>query len=428
MRKTGSKLKVLQINKTDTGGGAAIAANRLNHALRRNGVDSKLLVQDKHSNDDSVYSVGKGFCYKQKALGRFLRERLMFLPYERNSSVRFTFSPANAGIDISNHPLVTEADVIHIHWVNQGFLSIQSLGKLLAAGKPIVWTQHDMWSFTGGCHYSGTCLRFTESCSHCPVLRKPGKNDLSARLFAQKKKVYTGYPVSIIACSSWLRQLAGKSKLLEGKMFYDIPNPIDTSFYQPRDKREARKRLGLPLDKKLLLFGAANVDDSRKGIHYFIDALNKLREHRSGIKEGIELVVFGKMNKETVDLFPFKTHSLKFITDPDKLVDLYNAADVFVLPSLQDNLPNTVMESLACGTPVVGFRTGGVPEMIAHRESGYLAEFKNAQSLSTGIYETLFVSDTEELGVNARQKAVEKYSEKVVTAQYLDVYHSLLNQ
>lgn len=419
-------MKILQINKTDTGGGAAVAANRLHRALRKNGIESTLLVQDLNQKAEAVHAVDTGFLYRKKAFARFAWERLTFLPYERNASVRFAFSPANTGIDISQHPLVKEADIIHLHWINQGFLSIDSLGKLMKCGKPIVWTQHDMWSFTGGCHYAGTCLEFLEFCSYCPFLRKSGKKDLSARLFAQKRKIYSESPLSIVTCSKWLRTLSQESKLLRRKDFYNIPNPIDTDFYKPRVKEEARERLNLPFDKKLVLFGAANVNDPRKGMRYFIEALSILGENFPVVKDNTELVVFGKMNTETAKLFPFKTNSFRFVSDPNVLVDLYSAADTYVLPSLQDNLPNTVMESLACGTPVVGFSIGGVPEMVTHGQSGYLAEVKNSLSLATGIYDTLFVSNNESLSLNARKKAVECYSEEVVADQYKAVYESLL--
>ena len=419
-------MKILQINKTDAGGGAAVAANRLNLALRRNGVDSQLLVQDMYRTQEGVSAVDSGFIYKKKAFARFAWERLTFLPYERNASVRFAFSPANTGIDISQHPLVQEADIIHIHWINQGFLSIESLGKLLKCGKPIVWTQHDMWSFTGGCHYAGTCLEFLEFCSYCPFLRKSGKKDLSARLFAQKRKIYNQSPLSIVTCSKWLRTLSQESKLLRRKDFYNIPNPIDTDFYAPRDKAEARKRLGLPVDKKILLFGAHTVDDSRKGVRYLVEALSILSENFPKILEDTELLVFGNVKRTTIKQLPFKTNVLRYVSNPDKLVDLYNAADCYVLPSLQDNLPNTVMESLACGTPVVGFRIGGLPEMVTHKESGYLAEVKNSLSLATGIYDVLFVSDLNQIGENARKKAIEAYSENVVAQQYIAIYEKLM--
>ncbi len=419
-------MKILQINKTDVGGGAAVAANRLNRALRRHGVESKLLVQDLVREGDGVYGVSSGFINRQKAFGRFVFERLYFLPYEKNASIRFAFSPANTGLDISNHPLVQEADIIHLHWVNQGFLSLDTLGKLFALGKPIVWTQHDMWAFTGGCHYSGSCQQFLEFCSFCPFLKKPAKKDLSAQLFAKKRKIYNQASLSVVACSRWLRGLAVESKLLRNKPAYAIPNPIDTNFYKPSNKKEARLRLGIGSDKKMILFGAANVADPRKGMRYFLEALSILNDNFSLDNDEVELLVFGKMNDEVEKQLPFKTHSFNFVKDPKVLLDLYNAADVFALPSLQDNLPNTVMEALACGTPVVGFSIGGVPEMVTHKEMGYLAEVKNALSLANGLYESLFVDDREAYSKAAREKVLSSYSEQVVAEQYAEVYQSLL--
>ncbi|MBI9062385.1 MAG: glycosyltransferase family 4 protein [Marinilabiliaceae bacterium] len=421
-------MKVLLINKTDSGGGAAVAANRLNHALRSQGIDASLLVQDASSHEEGVFPVGKGYLYRQKAFARFAWERLCFLSHEKNASVRFAFSPANTGMDISQHPMVQEADVIHLHWINQGFLSLDTLKQLFSLGKPVVWTQHDMWSFTGGCHYAGTCLEFLEFCSYCPFLKKPAKKDLSAQVFAKKRKLYNAAPLHIVTCSKWLRTQSQDSKLLRNKPFYNIPNPIDTSFYKPLNKLEVRDKLGLPKDKKLILFGAANVNDPRKGMRYFMEALTTLSENFPVVKENTELVVFGKMNKESAKQFPFKTHSLSFVSDPQTIVDLYNAADIYALPSLQDNLPNTVMEAMACGTPVVGFSIGGVPEMITHQESGYLAEVKNSLSLATGIYETLFLSDLDKMSKNARKKTLECYTEEIVAAQYLEVYQKALNQ
>jgi len=421
-------LKVLLINKTDSGGGAAVAANRLNRALRRNGIDSKLLVQDLKRGEEGVYAIGEGYVHRTKAFGRFVGERLYFLPHEKNAQIRFGFSPANTGIDISNHPLVQEADVIHLHWINQGFLSLDSLSKLFALGKPIIWTQHDMWAFTGGCHYAGDCHEFLESCAFCPFLKKPGKNDLSSQIFAQKRKIYNSNELSVVACSKWLRTLAQESKLLRGMNFYNIPNPIDTNSYAPKDKNTARINLNLPTDKKLILFGAAKVEDQRKGIRYFIEALNYLQLNYPDSANQVELIFFGQMSEKTSSHLPFKTHAFNFVKKRSTIIDLYNAADLYVLPSLQDNLPNTVMEALSCGTPVAGFSIGGVPEMISHGYNGFLAEVKNSTSLADKMYKALFLEDLNEISKNARQKALNAYSEKVVAAAYLKVYEAALNK
>ncbi len=421
-------MKILQINKTDIGGGAAVAAKRLNSALLSNGYDSKLLVQDARSSEGGVYPVDSSVFSKQLSHFHKSKEHLSFIPYERNAIARKSFSCASQGIDISDHPLVKEADILHLHWINDGFLSLKTLGKLFALGKPVVWTQHDMWSFTGGCHFAGTCLEFLEFCSYCPFLRKSGKKDLSARLFAQKRKIYGDSNLSIVTCSKWLRTLSQESKLLRRKDFYNIPNPIDTDLYKPGNKEKARLNLGLPTNKKLILFGADDLNDPRKGFRYLIEALSILGENFPAILDSTELVSFGKINKQIVKHLPFKLHSFKYVVDPQKLVDIYNAADCYVLPSLQDNLPNTIMESMACGTPVVGFSIGGVPEMVTHNESGYLAEVKNSLSLATGIYHTLFVGDISQLENNARMSAVSQFAEKTVVDQYVEVYKSLLKR
>ncbi len=419
-------MKIVHINNSDVVGGAAVAANRLNVALRNIGIDSNMLVQEAKTNADGVVPIGRGKLHSAKAFARFAYERLTFLPYEKNAMLRYAFSPANTGVDISEHPLVKEADIIHLHWINQGYISLKGLKKLFDTGKPVVWTQHDMWSFTGGCHYAGTCLEFLERCSFCAFLKKPSKNDLSARQFVIKKQLYRNVLIHPVACSKWLRALSAESSLFRNKDVSSIPNPIDTELFKPLDKTECRKELGLPTDKKLLLFGAANIYDLRKGARYLFEALNILIESFPAFKENVEIVVFGKISQDTMDSIPFTIHRMNFISDISDIVKLYNASDIFVLPSLQDNLPNTVMESMACGTPVVGFRTGGVPEMIEHKHSGFLAEGRNALSLATGIYETLFLLNIDEISRNARQKVLKEYSQNVVAKQYAELYEKML--
>jgi glycosyltransferase involved in cell wall biosynthesis len=193
------------------------------------------------------------------------------------------------------------------------------------------------------------------------------------------------------------------------------------------NKEQCRKDLGLPTDKKLILFGAAKISDVRKGFRYLNEALQILKDNFPELSKEIELVVFGKINKKTQKRFAFNTHTLKFISDPRMLVKLYNAADAFILPSLQDNLPNTVVESMCCGTPVVGFRIGGVPEMIEHMKTGYLAEVKNSLSLANGIYNMLLFSNDEQRQA-VREAAVKKFSEDIVAQQYLSVYGKAISR
>lgn len=419
-------MKVVHINKGDTGGGASVAVSRIHSALLKAGVESTIVVEQKRTSAPGVVATSGNAWERAKDMVNFIKERLLILPHERHSSMRYNFSIASDGRDISTMPEVADADIIHLHWINQGYLSMKSLQRLADLGKPIVWTLHDMWPFTGGCHYAGTCLEFNEHCGYCPFLRDKGGNDLSARLFKAKRQTYEKMNLTAVSCSQWLNTQASSSSLFHKRTTVSIPNPIDTDVFRPLDKKECRRRLGLPEDKKLLLFGAAKVGDLRKGYRYLVEALRIIGNSFPAVSSHIELVVFGKVDKDSSEISEdFKVHDMNFVNDTETLVSLYNAADAFVLPSLQDNLPNTVVESLACGTPVVGFRIGGVPEMVIHGKTGYLAEPKNSLSLANGIYAMMFF-DPERQRQDVVSHARRLFGEETVAEQYIEVYENAL--
>jgi glycosyltransferase involved in cell wall biosynthesis len=339
--------------------------------------------------------------------------------------VRFAFSLANTGEDISNQPVVQDADILHLHWINQGFLSLDSLRKLFQLNKPVVWTLHDMWTFTGGCHYAGSCLNYEQECHHCPFLKRPSAHDLAYQLFQRKLRLYKQiYPQKIVfvTCSQWLADKAKISRLLQNFPIVSIPNAIDPKSFYPLDKTQARNKIGLPLDKKLILFGAGNIFDKRKGIEYLRKALDLIVRQHPELAEQIELVIFGKSKQPVENLFPFKIHNLGILRTEDSLLNLYNSCDVFALPSLEDNLPNTVMESMACGVPVVAFRTGGIPEMIDHLKNGFLAEYLSSSSLAEGIRFILTSELTKEMQIHAREKIEKEYSPAAIAERYRNIY------
>jgi glycosyltransferase involved in cell wall biosynthesis len=413
-------------------GGAAIACLRLLAVLEHTeGIEVNMLVQEKKHNNLNIKAIANTWLQKKLAFERFVRERLYFQFFEKNKQIRFAFSPANTGIDISEHPLVQEADIIHLHWINFGFLSINSLEKLFKLNKPIVWTLHDMWVFTGGCHHSGDCENYQIACGNCEqYLKNSAKNDLSNKVWQRKNTIFKPEFISkttIIGCSQWLANRAQKSSLLKDFSVKAIPNPLNINLFQPQNKVEARQKLGLPIDKKLILFVAAKVSVIWKGFSYFQESLDVLKSKISN-NQDIELVVLGESDDETIQKLPFKAHALGRISDINQIVSIYSAADVFVTSSIQENLPNTIMEAMACGTPAVGFEVGGIPEMIESYSTGFLAKYKSVESLAEGINWVLFEASHAELSKNARQKVVDNYSEKVVVEQYLEVYHSLVNQ
>lgn len=438
-------MNVVHLSTYHRFGGAAVAATRLHRALLRASqsdgsrsdvsVESTMLVgtsnrQEKHRPEPGVTYLANNFLAEQTAFGRFVAERLYFLPVERDRSVRFQFSPAVFGANLTFHPAIQRADVLHLHWINFGFLSIDTLRNLFALKKPIVWTLHDQWAFTGGCHYSRGCDHFLSHCHACPYLKNPGVRDLSYRIFEQKVGLFDTANVVFTPPSRWLADEAMRSTLLRRFPFTVIPYAIDQELFCPVDRAEANAFLGLPnrtggdAAGPRLLFGSANVTDRRKGFHYFAEALTLLHQQHPNLTP--EILVFGKGRSYLFDELPYPIRQLGILTTEDEIVAAYNAADAMVVPSLEDNLPNTIIESLACGTPVVAFRTGGIPEMIDHRQNGYLAAVGSAQELADGLAFLLTHPNPDLLRRNARQSAKMLFSEEVVAGQHLDLYRQLV--
>lgn len=410
-------MNVTLLNTLDTGG-AGVAARRLLAALRRQGTAAHLLVQERTGPaQEGLVPLAFAPGERRLAQARFAAERAAWWLYERDPSVRWAFSPAPFGADLANHPLVRQSDVLHLHWTNFGFLSLNGLAQLLRLGKPVVWTLHDQWAFTGGCHYSRGCERFKTHCHQCPFLNRPGDHDLAFRIFEKKRRIFENAPLTVVACSEWLASEARQSALLGGFPIQTIPNPIDTAVWQPIDRATARQILGLPSDKKLVLFGAGNLRDERKGFRFLVGAM--------GGVNGAELVVFGKADPAVLAGLPFPVHNLGVLSSENQLIAAYNAADTLAVPSLEDNLPNTIVEALACGTPVVAFATGGIPEMTLPEKTGWLAPPRDVRALSEGLRWALFAEHPETRCEAARAFALENYAEAVVAEQYQRVYAGL---
>ena len=418
-------MKVTLINTSDAGGGAPAACMRLLKALELQQVDAMLQVQEKKTAEPLVESIANDFWSRLKANFNFFYERLPFIWFKaKDRSVRFAFSTADAGTDITGQPDILSADILHLHWTNSGFLSIKNLKQLFLTGKPVVWTLHDMWAFTGGCHYSGECDHFKHECGNCWMLRGPHNEDLSYRGFFRKKYMLKAAKnVVFVTCSHWLADVARTSALLRGFRIETIPNPIDTEIFSPKDNNETRKKLNISPTSKVILFGAANIMDRRKGINYLVEALTILKNNYSG---EVDIVIFGKNKEFDTSILPYKVHQAGIITSQTELAALYSLADVFVSPALEDNLPNTVMEALACATPVVAFNTGGIPDMVDHFNNGYLAEYKSADDFATGIRFVLNAGKTGKLAANARKKVLDNFSDEKVARQYMAVYESIL--
>lgn len=415
-------MRVLIINTSERIGGAAIAANRLMEALKNNGIKAKMLVRDKQTDQITVVSLKKSWW----KIWQFVWERTVI--WKANHFKKhnlFDVDIANTGTDITSLPEFQQADVIHLHWINQGMLSIKDLKKIFDSGKPVVWTLHDMWPFTGICHYACSCTKYTEHCHNCKQLYKGSKRDLSYKVFAQKEKLFANAHISFVACSRWLEELARKSALTKGQTILSIPNAININLFRPRSRQLAREKLYLPQDKKLLLFGSVKLSDKRKGIEYLIEACKLLKKNYPEFSKELGVVIIGKQADLYQSLFPFPIYSMNYISSDKDLVDIYNAVNLYVTPSLQDNLPNTIVEAMACGIPCVGFQTGGIPQMIDHLHNGYVAEYKSAADLANGIRWSLSERDYDSLSEMAHHKAVMTYAEDVVAKQYIHLYNQI---
>jgi len=418
-------MKVILVGKSTNVGGAAIATYRLMEVLRERGVDVKMLVQE-GKEDVAVFPTTRSILKKWVNFARFTFERLLFLRHEKSKDIRFLFSLANTGESLARNKLIREADIIHLHWVNAGFLSLSSLRELLDLGKPVVWTFHDMWPFTGGCHYALDCGEYTRECGQCPYLKKPGKGDLSHRIWRKKEKLFKHNQLNVITPSKWLNECVRASSLLHHMEVDTIHNPVNHELFRPVDREEACGNLGLDPSRKYILFGAATMKSVLKGFNYFLEAIGILTGELDPVND-VEILLFGKTREDVSQLFPLKTRNIAFVQSVQTLVELYSAAQLFVIPSLQDNLPNTIIESMLCGTPVVGFRTGGIPEMIDHKANGYLANYKSATDLAEGMKWILSSDAYEQLSLDTRDSVLKRFSKDRSVDMHLELYRKLIN-
>jgi glycosyltransferase involved in cell wall biosynthesis len=406
-------MKVVVVNFSETKGGAAKAARRLHLALLNNNIDSTFLTQFKETNDITVIGNTSKLCVIKAKLA-VKSEELAVKKYKNKSVTPFSasFTGSKSIVRKIND---LNPDVVHLHWVNAGMLSIEQIGQINAK---IVWSLHDMWAFTGGCHYTEECEKYQSECGNCPVLKSNIEKDLSYEVQLKKKSLYAKKSMTIVGLSKWMAKSAGGSSLLKHQKVVNIPNPIDTKIFFPISKTKAKEKLNLPIDKKIILFGAMGAtSDPRKGYKYLDESLELLET------KNVELAIFGT-NEEVVHP-KFKTNVLGFISSDEKLNLIYNAADVMVVPSVQENLSNAIVESLAAGTPVVGFDIGGNSDMIDHKSNGYLSSPFNSDDLAKGI-SFVINQNSNHLSEVARKKIETTFEQNIVAKQYINLYTQIL--
>lgn len=416
----GAAARVLVVNVSDQRGGAARAALRLSMGLKNIGLEVQMAVQHREGNRHWTKR-------SESAAGRLLSKSLGTLDKLPNRLLH----PGTASLTWSNnwypHKLLSgfdlsAYDLIHFHWVGGGYVPISSLSKMPL---PVVWTLHDMWPFTGGCHYSGDCNGYQASCGNCPQLGSRSSRDLSAYNLRSKRRALAKRSVRVVSPSNWLAGIARQSALFGRSNVSVIPNGLDLDVYRPVPKDEARRLLNLPMGRKLILFGAASATrDTRKGFPQLCSAIRELARN-SSFGDDAELIVFGaETPQDPLDL-GVPVRFLGELADDYTLAAVYSAADVLVAPSLQENLANTIMEGLACGTPAVAFDIGGNGDLIDHLQTGYLATAFDPTDLAAGIRWALDQAPRD-ISAAARRTCVERFELGVVARRYAALFDEAL--
>jgi glycosyltransferase involved in cell wall biosynthesis len=405
------------LSTVDSSGGAALATYRLHKGLINAEIDSQMLVKKKYTDDFTVIGPKTSRQFVISSIAAVADRQIVKLFTDINNT---NFSSAIFGYsDIIQQIEYFNPDIVHLHWIVGGFLTIEKLRKIK---KPIIWTIHDMWAFTGGCHYSNDCDRYQSKCGCCPLLNSNSRYDLSNINHFRKMKAWKGLDVTIVSPSRWLAECARKSSIFMNKDIEVIPNGFDLEVFKPISKKTAREILLLPMDSRILLIGADNIlNNKRKGIHYLKQALYELA--RMNFKDEIELVIFGNSEPETKLDVAYKTRYIGKLHDPYSLALVYSAADILINLSTQDNLPNTAIEAMACGTPVASFDIGGMSDIILHKDTGYLAEPFNFYEMAKGIFWIINEPEIlERLSINSRNYVERIFKLDLIANKYKALY------
>lgn len=418
-------MKILICNTVDWYGGASRGAYRLLESLILHGIDAKMLVLHKKTNSNHVISVQElenPNCIKKtiKRLIYKLKNKLRKYKWAQYKNKLNVYCSDVVISSLGKSLEKIDFDILHLHWVEDDFINFYDIRNIQ---KPIVWTTHGVYPFTGICHIL-ICNRFQQQCGTCPILRSDKENDLSRKNFLLKQKRYRSLNLNIIGPSQWIAARAKESSLFGNRPIYVIPNVLNINLYSPIDKNIAQNMLNLDKSKKIILFGAISAtSDDNKGFQILISALNLLEIKYK--RNQLLLVIFGSDQALDFETY-FETISLGHIHDESKMVLAYSAADIMVVPSKYENLPYTIMESLACATPVVAFNIGGINDMIEHKLNGFLAQPHDPNSLAEGIYWCLENNDSNVLGKSGRNKIENEFDGEKTLQKHIELYQSLI--
>lgn len=395
------------------------AGYRLHLGLMEKGYDSNVLINstEKHLKGQTTIS----YYTKMKIYLSYIISDLMTRKVNKLKNGQHYSASLGINKTIIQEIEKINPDIIHLHWINGGLVQIESLKYF---NKPIVWTLHDSWAFTGGCHIPYACKKYNKECDICPKFTTESIK-LSKKVLKKKMSEWKDIDMTIISPSNWMYQCAKESKLLKNKSHKVIPNGINTNIFTKKSKVECRKKLGLELRKKKILFGAVNGNsDPNKGYYIVEKVIDELEKY----KDSYELIIFGDKFSEELNNKKIKIYQMGFITDLNKMCELYSASDLFLCPSISENLPNTIIESMACGTPVVAFNIGGISDIIEDNITGKLVKPYDIRLFIDSINEIILDENYEEVSMKCIEKVKKHYSVDLIVDRHVELYQSLLNR
>ena len=402
-------IRVLHISAagTTTGAGKATILTH-NYLLKRKDIESKVLFfkQENFFNEFVYYYSQKSIFTKIKRYLFTFLDKIYLLKYKDKTND--IFSPGLFGVSIANLDLVKWADVIHIHWANHGFINI---AELKGINKSIIWTLRDMWAFTGGCHVNYQCEKFISECGNCPILRSKNERDLSNKIIKNKIIYLRNSRINWVGISSWIKNNAKNSSVLNGKNIDVIYSGIQTNIFEIRERKFSRQKLGIKYENEIILIGASNLDEKHKGLDFIINTINN-------IKKDIIVMIFGQINQLDKKINK-KVIQLGYIKNQDLLVDVYNSSDIFLSPSLVEAFGKTVCEAQSCGIPAICFSDTGPEDIIEHKKTGYLSKYLDYNDLLLGVKYCLENNFSKQY---IRNRAIKKFDINTSCDKYYKIY------
>lgn len=394
------------------------SCTRLNEALLKSGIKSEILTA---VNNKNTYN-------KCKKIGLLNKLQFKFNSIRENKTIKNNIisdrpvSLSKNGI-IVKKKLIDNSDIIHFHWINGGYIGNNSLKSISKLNKKLIWTLHDSWVFTGGCHITNGCINYIDGCKNCLLDRN--KSGYMNKIFREKQSIINNMDITFVVPSYEHYKKAKLSPILNGKSITIIPNTIDNNIFFKRDKAKLRNEYKINQEKIIITFGAVGgIKNKFKGVDFVIKALNILSKNKELI-EKVEINVFGGSKEDTNELddIGFKVNKYGYINSQDKLAEIYSISDIFISPSLEESFGQTIAESIYCGNIAIAFDNTGASEIIEHKKNGYLAKYKDLKDLVKGIIWAL-----DNIGIineDIIEKLNDKFSSKIIAEKYKDIYKGI---